>query len=74
MRSLCPLADVRTPYGMTEALPVCDVSVDEIDAAGAGVGGPATRLVDRVGHSTTTEVSWLSGSDSALTESDSCLT
>ncbi|MDP1877700.1 MAG: AMP-binding protein, partial [Actinomycetota bacterium] len=38
MRSLCPQADVRTPYGMTEALPVCDVSVGEIDRAGPGDG------------------------------------
>ena len=34
----------HTPYGMTEALPVCDVTLDEIEAAGLGngvlVGGP----------------------------------
>ena len=38
MGGLCPNAEVRTPYGMTEALPVCDVTVDEIDAAGPGDG------------------------------------
>lgn len=38
MADLCPNAEVRTPYGMTEALPVCDVTIGEIDAAGAGDG------------------------------------
>jgi len=33
MSRLCPNADVRTPYGMTEVLPVSDVSVREIDEA-----------------------------------------
>jgi acyl-coenzyme A synthetase/AMP-(fatty) acid ligase/pimeloyl-ACP methyl ester carboxylesterase len=35
---LCPEAEVRTPYGMTEALPVCDVTLTEIEAAGPGDG------------------------------------
>jgi acyl-coenzyme A synthetase/AMP-(fatty) acid ligase/pimeloyl-ACP methyl ester carboxylesterase len=35
---LCPEADVRTPYGMTEALPVTDVTLEEIVAAGPGPG------------------------------------
>lgn len=35
---LCPHADVRTPYGMTEALPVTDVTLAEIVAAGPGPG------------------------------------
>ena len=38
MQDLCPQADVRTPYGMTEVLPVCDVSLAEILAAGDGPG------------------------------------
>ncbi len=38
MEDLCPNAQVRTPYGMTEALPVCDVTIAEIDGAGAGPG------------------------------------
>ena len=38
MGDLCTNAEVRTPYGMTEALPVCDVTVGEIDAAGPGDG------------------------------------
>lgn len=38
MADLCVDADVRTPYGMTEVLPVTDVSIAEIDAAGEGDG------------------------------------
>jgi acyl-coenzyme A synthetase/AMP-(fatty) acid ligase/pimeloyl-ACP methyl ester carboxylesterase len=38
MSRLCVNADVRTPYGMTEVLPVTDVTVGEIDAAGEGDG------------------------------------
>jgi acyl-CoA synthetase (AMP-forming)/AMP-acid ligase II len=38
MARLCPAAEVRTPYGMTEVLPVCDVTIREIDAAGFGDG------------------------------------
>jgi acyl-CoA synthetase (AMP-forming)/AMP-acid ligase II len=38
MARLCPSAQVRTPYGMTEALPVTDVTIDEIVAAGPGDG------------------------------------
>ena len=38
MSRLCPAAQVRTPYGMTEVLPVTDVTIDEIDAAGTGDG------------------------------------
>jgi olefin beta-lactone synthetase len=33
-----PHAAAHTPYGMTEALPVTDVALDEIDAAGPGNG------------------------------------
>jgi len=38
MARLCANAEVRTPYGMTEVLPVCDVTVAGIDAAGPGPG------------------------------------
>lgn len=38
MARLCPDAQVRTPYGMTEVLPVTDVTIDEIDASGPGDG------------------------------------
>ncbi|MCU1397074.1 MAG: putative fatty-acid--CoA ligase [Acidimicrobiales bacterium] len=38
MADLCPNATLRTPYGMTECLPVADISVPEIDAAIVGSG------------------------------------
>ena len=38
LRDVLPGADFHTPYGMTEALPVTDVSLAEIDAAGPGNG------------------------------------
>ena len=37
-RERIPSAAVHTPYGMTECLPVADVSLTEIEAAGPGVG------------------------------------
>ncbi len=36
--ALMPAADLHTPYGMTECLPVADVSLTTIDAAGPGRG------------------------------------
>ncbi|MFM2072213.1 MAG: hypothetical protein RLZZ623_2476, partial [Actinomycetota bacterium] len=36
--ALCPTAELHTPYGMTECLPVADVSLTEIENAGAGAG------------------------------------
>ena len=44
-----PNARVGTPYGMTEVLPVCDVDLVELEAAGAGNGvlvGAPIRGVD----------------------------
>ncbi len=38
---LIPSAELHTPYGMTECLPVADVSLTEIDAARAGRGSCA---------------------------------
>lgn len=38
IQRLVPSAEVRTPYGMTEVLPVCDVAIGDIDAAGPGPG------------------------------------
>ncbi len=35
---LMPAAEPHTPYGMTEALPVADISLAEIERAGAGDG------------------------------------
>jgi acyl-CoA synthetase (AMP-forming)/AMP-acid ligase II len=38
LRTVLPHALAHTPYGMTEALPVTDVALPEIDAAGPGNG------------------------------------
>ena len=47
VQSLVPSAILHTPYGMTEALPVTDISLDGIRAAGTGngvcVGTPVSR-------------------------------
>jgi acyl-CoA synthetase (AMP-forming)/AMP-acid ligase II len=48
MARLCPAAEVRTPYGMTEVLPVADVTIGEIDAAGTGDGVLVGRPVPGV--------------------------
>ena len=55
-------AEIHTPYGMTEAMPVTNISLEEIEAAGAGngvcVGQPisgvelAVSIIDESGHST----------------------
>ncbi|MDF1596825.1 MAG: alpha/beta fold hydrolase [Acidimicrobiia bacterium] len=36
--ALMPRAQARTPYGMTEVLPVADISLTEIEAVGSGNG------------------------------------
>lgn len=38
LAAIMPLAQPHTPYGMTEVLPVTDVTLAEIEAAGAGEG------------------------------------
>jgi acyl-CoA synthetase (AMP-forming)/AMP-acid ligase II/pimeloyl-ACP methyl ester carboxylesterase len=38
LRTVLPNAEAHTPYGMTEALPVTDVSLAQIEAAGIGEG------------------------------------
>jgi len=38
VQRLVPNAELHTPYGMTEALPVADISLAEVDAAGPGNG------------------------------------
>jgi acyl-coenzyme A synthetase/AMP-(fatty) acid ligase/pimeloyl-ACP methyl ester carboxylesterase len=38
MAERCPVAELHTPYGMTECLPVADTSLVDIDRAGAGAG------------------------------------
>ena len=47
-RGTFPVAEPHTPYGMTEALPVTDVTLDEIEAAGAGDGVCVGRPVPDV--------------------------
>lgn len=37
-RALMPNCDPHTPYGMTEVMPVADISLEEIEAAGPGNG------------------------------------
>jgi acyl-CoA synthetase (AMP-forming)/AMP-acid ligase II len=52
LREVFPAAELHTPYGMTEALPVTDVSLEEIEAAGAGdgvcVGRPLAGIEVRI--------------------------
>ncbi|WP_369138431.1 alpha/beta fold hydrolase [Modestobacter versicolor] len=52
LREVLPAAEAHTPYGMTEALPVTDVSATEIAAAGPGdgvcVGRPLAGVEVRV--------------------------
>ena len=38
MQALCPQAELHTPYGMTEVLPVADLSLAERTLAGSGRG------------------------------------
>ena len=48
VQQLLPGAELRTPYGMTEALPVADISLAEIEEAGAGNGVCVGRPVPGV--------------------------
>ncbi|MGY1667256.1 alpha/beta fold hydrolase [Geodermatophilus sp. SYSU D00696] len=52
LHDVVPAAEAHTPYGMTEALPVTDVSLDEIEKAGPGegvcVGRPVTGVEVRL--------------------------
>jgi acyl-coenzyme A synthetase/AMP-(fatty) acid ligase/pimeloyl-ACP methyl ester carboxylesterase len=43
-----PAAEPHTPYGMTEALPVTDITLDDIEAAGSGNGVCVGRPVPGV--------------------------
>ncbi len=49
LRALLPAAQTRTPYGMTEVLPVTDISLQEIEAAGCGEGVCVGRPLPGVG-------------------------
>jgi olefin beta-lactone synthetase len=48
LRAALPAAELHTPYGMTEALPLTDVSLDGIDAAGPGDGVCVGRPLEGV--------------------------
>ena len=52
VRAVLPAAEAHTPYGMTEVLPVTDISLPQIEAAGAGdgvcVGNPLPGVQVRV--------------------------
>ncbi|SNR92312.1 alpha/beta fold hydrolase [Blastococcus mobilis] len=48
LRETFPRAEAHTPYGMTEALPVTDVSLDDIEVAGPGNGVCVGRPVPGV--------------------------
>ncbi len=47
-KRIMPNAEAHTPYGMTEVLPVADVSLDEIVDAGAGTGVCVGHPIDGV--------------------------
>jgi acyl-coenzyme A synthetase/AMP-(fatty) acid ligase/pimeloyl-ACP methyl ester carboxylesterase len=53
---LCPHAELHTPYGMTEALPVADVSLADLTRIGPGygvcVGKPVSGCDVRIDHET----------------------
>ena len=53
---LCPNAELHTPYGMTEALPVADVSLSDLIRIGSGlgvcVGKPVVGCEVRIDHDT----------------------
>jgi acyl-coenzyme A synthetase/AMP-(fatty) acid ligase len=46
--ALLPNAEAHTPYGMTEVMPVADISLAEIDAVGEGEGVCVGRPIDGV--------------------------
>ena len=46
MKRLCPTAEFHTPYGMTEVLPVADLSLEQRESIGSGRGVCVGRAVD----------------------------
>ncbi len=48
VQTLLPAAELHTPYGMTEALPVADIDLAQIEAAGPGNGVCVGKPLDRV--------------------------
>lgn len=68
LRATFPAAEPHTPYGMTEALPVTDVTLGEIQAAGAGDGVCVGRPLPGV-EVTISPLSPLGVADGPLTNS-----
>jgi acyl-coenzyme A synthetase/AMP-(fatty) acid ligase len=64
LTALVPAARLHTPYGMTEMLPVTDVSLDELRAAGRGEGVCVGRPV----AGATVEISALDATGAATGE------
>jgi acyl-CoA synthetase (AMP-forming)/AMP-acid ligase II/pimeloyl-ACP methyl ester carboxylesterase len=70
---LCPNAELHTPYGMTEALPVADVSLSDLARIGSGrgvcVGKPVIGCDVRIDHDTSellVSAPWMSAGYDAL--------
>ena len=70
---LCPVAQLHTPYGMTEMLPVADVSLVELERIGAGrgvcVGQPVTGCdvrIDPVTREILVSGAWMSAGYDSL--------
>jgi len=70
---LCPLAELHTPYGMTEVLPVADVSLSDLARIGNGhgvcVGQPVSGCDVRIDPQTSellVSASWMSAGYDSL--------
>ena len=70
---LCPLAELHTPYGMTEVLPVADVSLGDLSRIGNGhgvcVGQPVSGCDVRIDPQTSellVSASWMSAGYDSL--------
>jgi acyl-coenzyme A synthetase/AMP-(fatty) acid ligase/pimeloyl-ACP methyl ester carboxylesterase len=67
LSGIMPAAHAHTPYGMTEALPVTDISLAQIDAAGPGEGICVGRPLPGVDVAVS-PLSALGDADGALTD------
>ncbi|MGF1598415.1 MAG: alpha/beta fold hydrolase [Acidimicrobiales bacterium] len=64
--ALVPNAEAHTPYGMTEVLPVTDISLAELVSLDRGVGADRGVCVGRPGHGVTVAISRLDATGSAV--------
>src|SRR4051794_35220661 len=67
VQRLLPNAELHTPYGMTEVLPATDISLPEIEAAGAGNGVCVGRTLPGVSVRVS-PLDRLGGADGELTD------